>query len=361
MSILMFVGGNVWADDPFYTLTPASGSNNAYNGNCDVAINGITWNITGNSTMQPWRLGGKSLNGVDRTVYSKTPMGSAINKVELEVGTANLTVNSITLTVASDAEFSDVIEEQVTDFTASSTITFEPVSAASWDNNAYYQFTFNLTNTTTSNKYVQFTSAKFYAAESSADTPSISADNVEIEYNATSGEIAYTVNNPVTGGSVSAANTSDWLTLGSATSSPVSFTCSANSEAAERTATVTLTYTYGTETATKNVTVTQAGNPDVINSISDITAEGTYAVQGTIVAKSNRGFIVGDGTGYIYYYNQNYDQNSYNIGDKVKLSGSVIVYNGVFEFNNLTTITAATESNYVEENPTVISGSDFLR
>ena len=98
--------------------------------------------------------------------------------------------------------------------------------------------------------------------------------------------------------------------------------------------------------------------PTVVN-ISDITATGTYTVQGTIVAKSTRGFIVGDGTGYVYYYNQNYSQSSYNIGDMVKLSGSVVVYGGVFEFNNTTTVTAATSSNYVSEEPTVITGAEM--
>ena len=98
--------------------------------------------------------------------------------------------------------------------------------------------------------------------------------------------------------------------------------------------------------------------PTVVN-ISDITATGTYTVQGTIVAKSTRGFIVGDGTGYVYYYNQNYSQSSYNIGDMVKLSGSVVVYGGVFEFNNTTTVTPATSSNYVAEEPTVITGAEM--
>ena len=83
----------------------------------------------------------------------------------------------------------------------------------------------------------------------------------------------------------------------------IPFTCTTNATAAPRTAAVTLTYTYNTDqTVTKNVTVTQAANPDAVNNISDITATGTYTVQGTIVAKSARGFMVGDGTGYVYYY-----------------------------------------------------------
>lgn len=115
------------------------------------------------------------------------------------------------------------------------------------------------------------------------------------------------------------------------------------------------TYKAGSVTFTINVT---NSNP-AVNNISDITAAGTYKVRGTIVAKSQRGFIVGDGTGYVYYYNQNYTQADYNIGDMVELSGSVVAYGGVFEFNNTTTVTAATSSNYVAENPTVLSGADM--
>ncbi|MBQ6306705.1 MAG: InlB B-repeat-containing protein, partial [Bacteroidales bacterium] len=190
--------------------------------------------------------------------------------------------------------------------------------------------------------------------------PSISADNVSVEYDAVSGSIAYTVNNGVDGGTMSAAVTEgDWLTLGQGTSSPISFTCTENQTSSARTATVTLTYTYNRETTTANVTVTQAANPNAINNISEITAAGTYTVQGTIVAKSARGFIVGDGTGYVYYFNQNYTQTDYNIGDMVKLAGSVVVYGGVFEFNNTTTITTVTSSNYVAENPTVLTGEQM--
>ncbi len=190
--------------------------------------------------------------------------------------------------------------------------------------------------------------------------PSISADNVSVEYDAVSGSIAYTVNNGVDGGTMSAAITEgDWLTLGQGTTSPISFTCTANQTSVVRTATVTLTYTYNRETTTANVIVTQAANPNAINNISEITAAGTYTVQGTIVAKSARGFIVGDGTGYVYYYNQDYTQSDYNIGDMVKLAGPVVVYGGVYEFNNSTTITTATSSNYVAEDPTVLTGEQM--
>ena len=163
----LVVGSSAWADDElYYTLEPAAGSNNAYASSCDVEIGGITWNITGNSTFQPWRLGGKSISDVDRTVYSKTAMGSAITKVELTVGEASsITVNSLKLIVASDASFNNQIDEVSKTFAASSTITFTPTSPATeWANNAYYKFVFNVTVSGSSNKFVQFSEAKFYKA-----------------------------------------------------------------------------------------------------------------------------------------------------------------------------------------------------
>lgn len=201
-----------------------------------------------------------------------------------------------------------------------------------------------------------------YSAGGSTPAPSISASDVNVAYNATSGSIAYSIDNSVDGGVVSAAVTAgDWLTLGNGTSSPISFTCSANSSMVARTATVTLTYTYNTnQTVTKAVTISQSADPNAVNNISDITAAGNYKVRGTIVAKNQRGFIIGDGTGYVYYYNNtDYTPANYSIGDKVKLDGAVVAYGGVFEFNNTTTVTSATESNYVAEDPTVLTGAQM--
>ena len=174
----IFSIGQVWAAEQVaYTLAPATGSNNSYAGNCDVTISGITWNVTGNATMVPWRIGGKNLSGVNREVYSKTAMSDAITKVELEVGTASsVTVNSLKLIVASNADFSTVIDEVTKDFAASSTITFAPTSPATeWAKDAYFKFVFNVTIDGT-NKYVQFSGAKFYKEVSTetCETPTFS-------------------------------------------------------------------------------------------------------------------------------------------------------------------------------------------
>ncbi|MBQ7571941.1 MAG: BACON domain-containing protein, partial [Bacteroidaceae bacterium] len=98
--------------------------------------------------------------------------------------------------------------------------------------------------------------------DAAGSSPSFTASDVNIAYNATGGSIAFTVNNEVDGGTISASTEDDWLTLGGETTSPISFTCSSNESVVSRTATVTLTYTYDTDkTASKNVTVTQVANP----------------------------------------------------------------------------------------------------
>ncbi|MBO7305830.1 MAG: chitobiase/beta-hexosaminidase C-terminal domain-containing protein, partial [Bacteroidales bacterium] len=141
-----------------YTLEPAKGTNSGYASNCDITIDGIKWNLTGNSTMIPWRIGGKSLTKVDRALYSKTPMEGAVDKVELTTGTASsITVNSAKLLVADNAGFANAVEYPFT-FKASSIIEI-PVSAAS---GSYYKFVFNVTVSGSSNKFIQFTKAKFY-------------------------------------------------------------------------------------------------------------------------------------------------------------------------------------------------------
>ena len=120
--------------------------------------------------MLPWRLGGKSLSNVDRVVYSKTVMSADITHVDLTVGGASdITVNSLKLTVASDANFNTIIDEVSADFKANSTITFNPSAGKEWKD-AFYKFTFNVTVSGTSNKFVEFSKAEFFGY---SETPAV--------------------------------------------------------------------------------------------------------------------------------------------------------------------------------------------
>ena len=177
--------------------------------------------------------------------------------------------------------------------------------------------------------------------------PLITADDVNISYDATSGSIVYTINNePDPAGTLAASvPQNSWLTLGTV-GATVPFTCAANMSRTARTETVTLTYTYNTnETVTKEVTVTQAGNPNVFDNISDINAVGTaYIVKGTVVATNSRGFIIGDGTGYVYTYLN--DVPTFGVNDMVTVSGTMGNHSHVLQFTSSATVAAATSSNY---------------
>ncbi len=172
--LLLMVAGVTWGQTVYYTLdttdSSTKGTNSSYAGSGDVTVGGITWSVNGNAQMNPWRIGGKNLSDVDRTVYTKTAMGSAISKVTFTPGTISCTVNSLKLTVASDANFNTVLDEiTLTSLSANTAVDFTPApTTGSWAKDAYYKFTFNV-NAGSSNQFVQFSKVEFY---SSGTTPS---------------------------------------------------------------------------------------------------------------------------------------------------------------------------------------------
>ncbi len=179
--------------------------------------------------------------------------------------------------------------------------------------------------------------------------PSITvSDPDELAYNADNGSISYTINNYVAG-TMSASTEDDWITnftYQQGENGSVGFSTSTNPIATQRSATVTLTYTYGNRTiVTKNVTITQAGNPNVVDNISSITGEANYKVRGTVLAVSARAFVLGDNTGYIYYYNGN-NAPSVAVNDKKVIDGTTTSYGHVIQFPNSAVITTSETSNY---------------
>lgn len=188
--LLMMVASGVWAEDVvFYTLDTSekqgTGQQNNYESSYDIDYDGITWNFNGNLQLNPWRLGGKNINGVDRTVFTKTAMRSATTKLVVTLGTANLTVNSLKLEVASDESFKTVIDTQTRNsITLSGDNVFTPTTGSAWATGSYYRLTFNVTNSSTSNKYVQLSKVVFYkeqeAGEKIDPTVAIGAETIEI-------------------------------------------------------------------------------------------------------------------------------------------------------------------------------------
>lgn len=169
------------ADDQLaYTLMPAEGSNNNYGESCDITVSGITWNLTGNSKMIPWRIGGKSISSVVRRLYSKTAIPENINKVIVQFGASGggITVNSVTLNVYStDSKCAsggtgDVGSFEVT-YQANKSTTVTKTDSKSWSN-CFYGLDFNVTVSGSSNKYISLSQCDFYYESAGPSTYTVS-------------------------------------------------------------------------------------------------------------------------------------------------------------------------------------------
>ena len=155
------------AESVVYTLTPeATGGNstphNSYSESATITLDGIEWAVGGNSSMVPWRIGGKNITNQEREVLSKTAITENISKIVVTHGAASsITVNSVKLIVASDSSFETVVSEITkNDFAANSTMTFERPGGKSWAN-CYYKFVYNVTVSGNTNRFVEFSSAEF--------------------------------------------------------------------------------------------------------------------------------------------------------------------------------------------------------
>ena len=152
---------------PYALDGTATGGSSAYASASDITQNGISWKVTGNTTQNPWRIGGNTLSGVDRPIYSVTPLPYDVAKIEISFGAASsITVNSLTVGVYSTAEGAAAggaggrIASFTPSFVASKIVTVQKQDSTSW-NNCYYNITLNVTVSDNTNRFVQFNSATF--------------------------------------------------------------------------------------------------------------------------------------------------------------------------------------------------------
>ena len=193
--------------------------------------------------------------------------------------------------------------------------------------------------------------------------PSITATNVNIDYDALDGGIDYTVNNPVEGGSLRASCEEDWIYVEDAAltdaQGTITFLCDANTATTARTANVTLTYTYNTsETVTTTVTVTQAAAPVIYTTIpalfEDATStetDVTVTFGGWVISavKNSNAYLTDNaGNGLIIYQSD----HGFQVNDVLTGTASckLLIYRGSAELKNLT---ATTEGLTVTPNGTV--------
>ena len=215
------------------------------------------------------------------------------------------------------------------------------------------------------NGQVRFTNIDVtYVSNGGTIPPSISANNVEIAYDAEEGTINYTINNPVEGGSIVASTEAEWLMVDDEAQTDaegsIYFYCGANSNFYAHSATVTLTYTYGDSkaTVTKDITVTQALDPDANGSTAEypiMVSEAIDAIDevGTVSNIYVGGIVSNIETEYSsQYHNITFDMideegNEYflrayrcggdeaadvTVGDEVIVYGNLVKFGEIYEF-----------------------------
>lgn len=251
-------------DEVFYTLTPAKGSNNSYAGDCDITIDGVTWNLTGNSTMLPWRIGGKSISNTARPLYSKTALNTTITKVEMELGAASsVTIVSSSFIAASDSNFTNVVDTvSLGTSIANKTTTIQPSAGKTWKD-CYYKFVFNVTISVSSNKFVEFVGAKFYHEAATKTLSSVSVTTPPTKTTYYVGDSFDSTGMVVT---ASYSSGSPVEVTDKCTFSPATFTTTGNQN-------VTVSYTEGevTKTTTQAVTVNAARTITGVTLLGDMT------------------------------------------------------------------------------------------
>ena len=182
----------------------------------------------------------------------------------------------------------------------------------------------------TNNYNSQFTSIQLVCELDVPSTdPTIVASDVDITYDATSGSISYTIENePTPAGTLTASTTANWLTIGTATTSTVPFTCTENDNVVSRTATVTLTYTYGNNITTKDIIVTQGVDETLGTADNPYTvAQARTFIDGLNGGTSTEKYVSGI-ISQIDSYNSNYSSITYWISDDGTTTDQLEVYSG---------------------------------
>lgn len=155
-------------DNIVYNLTPVEGGTSAYNdaGTTGILINGVNWFVYGNTETLPWKIGGKSIKEQDRHIKTSTPIYGTVEKVVVNVGgtSGDITLNSIKLSVANNASFTNSTNYDITDnLKANKDYVFQITPTE----NAYYRITYNLTVSGSNNKYYELRGAQFLGTSAS--------------------------------------------------------------------------------------------------------------------------------------------------------------------------------------------------
>ena len=293
-------------------------------------------------------------------------------------GTASITTKSI---VAAPGILTCYVTKQTTNTTTSTWKIQVSENGSNWtdvatqdattmDPGTWVEFTANLSSYT--NVYVRLYYTGSTAVRNIDDlslsmntNPLITADDVNIAYDAEEGTINYTINNPVEGGSIVASCDAEWIEVDDTPQTDaegsIDFICAPNSNFYAHSATVTLTYTYGDSkaTVTKDITVTQALWPEANGSTSESPIMVSEAIDAIDEVSTVSNIYVGGIVSNIVteyssqYHNITFDMideegNEYflrayrcggneaanvTVGDEVIVYGNLIKYGEIYEFD----------------------------
>ena len=337
MSLLSL--GQLWATEvEAYTLTVAStGGNssphNSYTAAATTTIDGIEWSVLGNSNQSPWRLGGKESNcsGADRDVHSNTAITDNISKIEITHGTAsNITVNSMTVIVSTNSDFSDPVSTLTPDFVAEDVVTVNRPAGKDWSN-CYYKIVYNLSVTGNSNRFVQFSGATFY--KESGGTPTCATPTFSVAAGAVVSGTEVTISSATEGATVYYTTDGSDPTTGSATTQPIVISANTTIKAIavkdgmDNSSVASAAYTV----VTPYTTIADLFND---KTGSDVPVYVTFGGWQVSVAKGNQAFVT-DGTNGLIIY-----QSGHGLTEGDILTGTVactlVAYNGVAELKGIT-------------------------
>ena len=332
--------GQVWGAPAIaYTLTPASGSNNSYASACDIAIEDedndvtITWNLTGNSQMQPWRIGvaKKTAEGsATRSLYSKQAISENItNVVVSHSAKSGFTTVAVTLNVYSTAAKAeaggtgDISSVSVT-YADNTTMTFNRPSGHNWEGR-FFRFDYDLTwSYSSSAQYIAFASAVFNYESSGGGSTKTDVTDEQLSWSASSatvtlGETPYSLPSLTNTESLAVTYESTDATVATITNGVVSIlkagttTIKAKFAGNDTYNAKTVSYTLTVNAATMDAIFAAATangstakdiniifNNWVVSGVNGKTAYVTDGTKGFIVYYDNHGFAEGDilsGTG----------------------------------------------------------------
>ena len=280
LTLLLLCGvGSMWAETVSYMQTAADkasvSNGNAPEGSSVTFKNTYTSNkeqLTKGNTMTLTLKGYAGCKITGLTLYMKSNKNAGSGYMSMVAGSTTLAAIGSS---SSGVAFNDA------SWYGSYTTEYKDVTPTLIENNYQIKNGEDVVITigaTVNSLYCQKFTITYEAAAPSTD-PSISASDVTLESDATSGEIAYTIANPVEGKSLTATTDAEWISNLTVGAGKVTFSTTANA-GAERTADVTLKYEGATD---KVVKVTQKKPMPVYESLAALVNAGKPTEAGETV------------------------------------------------------------------------------